>query len=661
MHVKLFRKTFLRQLLSFFVLIFVSQNVNAQTQDKFVLKGVILFEKKPLIGAKVGVFEGAKQVFVVQTKKKGKYLLRLPLHKDYTIKFSKDGLSTKTIKLSTVFPDDFDRRKLRANIFVTLKTEAEKEDVVASYRYNPNGQGVLDYDLVYSAETEAALAKVDKSRLKREEYESEVEGKISRLDATTRLLAYQRYDSIKHIIDSLVGYASKEAQEIVLAAKKQRGEILSDVEEQSQTFKQLDNFLAGKLPTAEEIEKFYVDREAFLVRKDIRKRELQNMELAALRQKSRDDSLQLMENAIFIRDELLKTARYQLEIDRLNAQTAQDSLVLVEKEQAISKAEQEIDLARTRLDLQLAEIENKNIILVSVGIGLMLLIGLLLLYINKSRERKRMNKELAIRSNEITRQNNNIVASINYARNIQHTILPANFSSSLVSDYFILFRPKDIVSGDFFWFHKKNSASKRLYVAAVDCTGHGVPGAFMSLIGNRLLNEIVREDDVKLPSDILTELNSRLVEALNQKHTENRDGMDIALCVIEELDDKHRKVTYSGAKRPLLYIEAETGEVKTVKGDRISIGGFREDLEKVFTQKELILPNNSLLYLSSDGFIDQNNEDRKRFGSSRLFTLLKNSTTLSMAEQLDYLESELESFQGNSEQRDDITIVGLRL
>lgn len=641
------------------LLIAVSNRVQAQTNVHFVLKGIILHEKKPQQNAEVKVYEGEQMKYVVKTNKRGKYLLRLPLQKNYIVRYTKGTLAPKTIKLSTVFPDSVDREKLRKNLLISLNKTDKERGAIAVYRYNPNGGSLLDYELEYSQQTETALRKVDRSRKQRTAVASATQKQIENLPNQQQQTANNKLMQVLASADSILALAKLEAEQIVLAAKEKGTDMLGNVHEQKQTFKQMNAFVDGNLPTKKEMDKFYVDKVKFAQRKDIKARELETGELKALRERTKGDSLRLMENAIFIRGELVKTAKYQLEIDRLHARTAQDSIVLLQKEDAIKQAEQEIYFAKTRLELQRAEIRNKNIVLMSVGIGILLLLGLLVLYIHKNIERAKLNRKLEKSSREINRQNTNIMASINYAKNIQNTILPSEINSQLLSDYFVLFKPKDIVSGDFFWYHQTEN---KLYIAAIDCTGHGVPGAFMSLIGNRLLNGILRDSNAIQPAEILTQLNRELVEALNQKVNGNHDGMDLALCLIENSDDsKLRSVTFAGAKRPLLLINESTRQLEIIKGDRMSIGGNVDREEKKFTQKKMELPKDSILYLSSDGFVDQNNEKRKRFGSKRLHELLSNSTSLNMKEQRQLLENELLDHQGESDQRDDITLVGIQL
>ncbi|GAB4340463.1 MAG: hypothetical protein OHK0038_19970 [Flammeovirgaceae bacterium] len=273
----------------------------------------------------------------------------------------------------------------------------------------------------------------------------------------------------------------------------------------------------------------------------------------------------------------------------------------------------------------------------------------------------------------IKSKNQSITDSIRYGQTIQKAILPdPNKMKQTFEDQFIIFKPKDIVSGDYYWFThisgeeiQRYMPEKRLksltFIAAVDCTGHGVPGAFMSMIGNTLLNEIVNLQHIFDPAKILELLNDGIVEALRQEDKSNDDGMDVCLCMIERNATQVAKISYAGAKRMLYYIENGSTELKEIKGDNIMIGGLIKQKNRKFNNQELVLEKGSVLYLSTDGLVDQNNESRKKFGTTRLKQMLEQLSTSSMSEQKQALETALEEHQGNAEQRDDITFIGVRI
>jgi len=275
---------------------------------------------------------------------------------------------------------------------------------------------------------------------------------------------------------------------------------------------------------------------------------------------------------------------------------------------------------------------------------------------------------------QIEQKNNAINGSIRYGLTIQKAMQVSEDSLRKHFESFIISKPKDIVSGDFYWFsyqenrlydEDKRCFYNNIYFAVVDCTGHGVPGAFMSMIGNRLLNGIVNEKHIYEPSKILDELNLEVVNALQQSETDNNDGMDICLIVIQQPEDAsitERKLIFAGAKLPLIYYSMKNKQLNAVRGDRQSIGGIKIRHKKMpYTQHELKLEKNDLIYLSSDGFIDQCDLGRKRFGSAKLYQTLENNALNPMKAQKQNIEHELSSFMAGAEQRDDITIVGMKL
>ncbi len=262
----------------------------------------------------------------------------------------------------------------------------------------------------------------------------------------------------------------------------------------------------------------------------------------------------------------------------------------------------------------------------------------------------------------IENKNKHITDSLRYGKTIQQALLPSKEKlESVFKESFIFFRPKDIVSGDFYWF---STVYNKNIIAAVDCTGHGVPGAFMSMIGHTLLNEIVNQNKITDPAQILGLLHTNIRKALNQSAesgSANDDGMDAAICVVELISDEQSKIIFAGAKRPLVYIPYPHTEVKHIRGDRKSIGGLQKEEYRVFNNHELILNKNSLIYLFTDGYPDQNGIDKGSFSTKRFENLLLQHASEPLATQKEILRRELALYQQEAEQRDDITIIGIRV
>jgi ligand-binding sensor domain-containing protein/serine phosphatase RsbU (regulator of sigma subunit) len=305
-----------------------------------------------------------------------------------------------------------------------------------------------------------------------------------------------------------------------------------------------------------------------------------------------------------------------------------------------------------------------------IGLALMIIVGIFLVFLffrfwirqffnlsRENQEREMFAKQIMLQKEELTLKNKSITDSINYAKRIQTAMLPPyKMFKSIFPSSFILFMPKDIVSGDFYWVNKFGS---RIFVAAVDCTGHGVPGAFMSIIGFELFRKITNIEGLTRPSDILNRLNDDFHEIF--KDVDNvvlRDGMDVAFCSI---DKKDMILEFAGAFNPLYLIR--DNKIMEVKGDRFAIGldetNFREQ-----TFKNHIIPiqKDDIVYIFSDGFSDQfGGPDGKKYKYRRFRHLLLNLHQLPMEKQHEILENNVMEWRGEQEQVDDILVIGIKI
>lgn len=256
---------------------------------------------------------------------------------------------------------------------------------------------------------------------------------------------------------------------------------------------------------------------------------------------------------------------------------------------------------------------------------------------------------------DLAEKNQHITASIIYAQRIQQAILPSQelLQRTLGDEHFVVFRPLNIVSGDFYWLAR---AQDDVLIAAIDCTGHGVPGAFLSMIGHTLLNKIVVEDQVVSPARILEHLHLGIRTALQQETGDTRDGMDVCLCRIHA--DKQR-VTFAGAKRPFYHVSEQ--QLIETKGDPKSIGGRQKEDRRTFTDQELKVSSGDMLYLCTDGLADQANPDGKKFGSKQFKSLLAEVAPKPTTDQQKQITAQLQDHQLHEPQRDDITVLGVRL
>jgi phosphoserine phosphatase RsbU/P len=258
---------------------------------------------------------------------------------------------------------------------------------------------------------------------------------------------------------------------------------------------------------------------------------------------------------------------------------------------------------------------------------------------------------------EIEEQKKHIMDSIYYARRIQTAILPSfQMLDSKLKTYFIFYLPKDIVSGDFYWMTEVDGL---VMLAAVDCTGHGVPGAFMSIVGYNQLHNAVSVKKARKASDILNELNEGVISTLNENTSETsiKDGMDMTLCVF---NFKKKKVEFAGANNPIFLIR-DNVPVK-YKGDRFPIGAYVDQKAQLFTNNVIDLMEGDMIYLFSDGYADQfGGPENKKFFTKRFDELLFNIHKKPLEEQKELLKTTLYDWMGSNSQVDDILVIGIKI
>lgn len=272
-------------------------------------------------------------------------------------------------------------------------------------------------------------------------------------------------------------------------------------------------------------------------------------------------------------------------------------------------------------------------------------------------ELRTLNENLSFSNKELTHTTKQIQTSIRVAKTIQHAILPYKAKiDELLEEYFILYRPKDIVSGDFYWLNK---IEDKIYLISADCTGHGVPGAFMTLIGCNLLDKIVQVWKISNPAEILEVLHKEVQTVLQQKETGNDHGMDITVLQWQKIDEG-TQVTFAAAKQSIYYHTPKSQEIVEIKGVRKSIGG-EQNIQKEFVNHTLVLPPNSTFYMGSDGLEDQNDKNRRRFGNDKIKETLAQVVNASLAEQQKGVEEALDAHMLGTEQRDDILFIGVKL
>src|SRR6056297_978353 len=256
----------------------------------------------------------------------------------------------------------------------------------------------------------------------------------------------------------------------------------------------------------------------------------------------------------------------------------------------------------------------------------------------------------------VQKQNKKIEDSILYAKRIQSAVLPPNrFVQHLLSEHFIFYKPRDIVSGDFYW---TKQIDEKIYIAAADCTGHGVPGALMSMLGITFLNEIVNKNPEIHANEILNELRTHIISSLRQTGSigDTRDGLDIALCIINH---DRKLMEYAGANNPLYFIR--DGEHSEIKANRMPIGIHRRAKES-FNNHEIHLRKDDLVYIFSDGFIDQfGGKEGRKFLTGNFKRLLLENHQKPLSEQKQILENTFHQWKGDRKQLDDILVIGFKI
>jgi sigma-B regulation protein RsbU (phosphoserine phosphatase) len=278
----------------------------------------------------------------------------------------------------------------------------------------------------------------------------------------------------------------------------------------------------------------------------------------------------------------------------------------------------------------------------------------LLARVNTQIEINRSKDQLKQYLHEIEDRNNNITDSINYAQNIQRAIINKSRTVNHLPEHFILFQPKDIVSGDFFWFCEVENI---IIIAVMDCTGHGVPGAFMSILGITLLNEIVKNYNILRPDKILNKLRTEIIYALGQDGDSKnvKDGIEGSVISYNE---KTKILQFSSSFNPLILIR--DNEIIEIKGDRFPVGYYER--MKEFTFHETEIKKNDIIYLSTDGYVDQfGGEHDKKFMLSSFKQLLLDIHEKSMTDQRQLLDNKFLEWKGDNEQIDDVLVVGIRL
>jgi serine phosphatase RsbU (regulator of sigma subunit) len=391
-----------------------------------------------------------------------------------------------------------------------------------------------------------------------------------------------------------------------------------------------------------------------------------------------------------------KATEQELQQKKQSLKDTEENLEKVE--QLTLEQQMHIDLLNKENELRDAVIRTQKLIRNIFIVIILGVLGFAILIYQSLKSKKKANALLAIQNKEIAAQNNtieqkskelqlafgkiekqnlDITGSITYAQRIQQAMLPVEeHLTSVIPDSFVMLKPRDIVSGDFYWYsgyasaklHKEKprknfmklhnipSDDSGFIIAAVDCTGHGVPGAFMSMIGFNLLETITRNGNVT-PNEILFEMHLMVRYMLKQNNSDNTDGMDMSICCIK---DDGRRLLYAGAKNPLYLVSK--GELTVIKPDPMPIGGPQKENLREFTLHDIDISEPTSCYIFTDGYIDQfGGSPTKKFSSASMRQLLLEVSHLPMQQQKLAIEDNLAKWKGNHRQIDDILVMGFKI
>lgn len=619
--------------------------------------GMVTRNGKPLEDVKIIVERNDLETEQVITSFTGTFTLLLELNNDYVIHFTKAGSGKQSLIVDTDVGDftdttTYELKDWKVPMYDNNLAAAATNELFGFLLNKPSGK------VYFNSRKKKFISDGSYAHLFKKQ--------LNDISETTKiLLATAAEDNKKLEIEKLRVESENKLKEIELLRKSKE---LQDAE----LNRRQSELLAQKLET-----------------------ERKEQNLALLEKEKQLKELRFKQQEAELIKQQLEAERKAREIEKLNMSKKLQEIAMKEQQETISKTAEELDqkqkeaaikekeigLLSKEKEVQQKELKQKQTVISIVLAGLcVILVFAFFLYRNftqkkkanvilakQSEEIKRQHDELEEKSRMIEEKNIETEQSILYAKRIQHAILPPPHEiDPYLDNYFILYKSKDIVSGDFYFFydkHAKDEVDPRVIIAAVDCTGHGVPGAFMSLVGCEKLKDAV--DITKEPGPILKELNIGVKGALRQSGenaTSTRDGMDLALASIPVGKGREQTVIkYAGANRPLWVIRNGSKEMTEYKATKCAIGGLTEDSQE-FEQTEVLLNKGDIFYLFSDGFADQfGGVNRKKLMTKKFKEILVDISHQPMHEQRQYLDNFIEEWKGDVEQIDDILVIGVRV
>lgn len=585
----------------------------------------------------------------------GRFKLKLDLHSEYVIHFSKKGYLKTSIIVDTKTASIFD-----TSIYSLSDWKVQLSDNIATGAT----KDLLGF-IINKPSNKIYFNKRKKEFSADGSYEHLFKKQLNDISKTTQLLVATTMESNKKLeIDNLRMQTENKLKQIEMLKNEQ--------ELQRVLIKEKENELHAKKLEAEKKES----------------------ELSLFEKDKKIKALLFLEKEKEILSKQLEAEKRTREIENLKIIAGQQQMQALKKERELDAAKEKLSkekyfaqlsqhklkIANNQKELRDNEIKQQKKVFNYLVSGL-IVIGIFSFFLIRNiQQKKKANMLLAKQSVEINIQKNEIeeksrlieeknqetLQSIVYAKRIQHAILPPDEEiNPYLKDYFILYKSKDIVSGDFYFFSDKYVKDlNRVIFSAVDCTGHGVPGAFMSMIGTEKLHDATAK--YSTPSEILKELNLGVKHALRQggdNINATRDGMDIAICSIPVIKTGETKIKleYAGANRPLWVIKNKTKELIEYKATKCSIGGLTAD-EQEFENHEIEIEKDDIFFLFSDGFADQfGGTNSKKLMTKNFKDLLVSINSKTLNEQKKQLSDFFESWRGSNEQVDDILVIGVKV
>ncbi len=598
---------------------------------------------KSVEGVKILVIENQVEEREFITSKDGSFSIPLYLNDEFSINFSKPGFHPQTILVNT-------------NIFSAPDVIYYLKDWVVNLSDNMTTAATND---VLGLLLNKPSNKINFNK-KKKQFSADGEyihlfKKQAKLIGKTgeKLLSAAMQENKRLEIENLKAVAGNREKEIELLRKNKEIQDAALYKNQEELSKQ-------KLEAEKKEQELTVQDQERQIRKLKRQKELEDITM------KRKLEIEHLTHAKKLQELELELSKAQLNktTSDLTVKTSELNTTSVELRQQIREAvlkENKIVMLSQEKAADERARQQDTIIKTGLTVGLVIVFVLIFFlyrnFLNKAKANnvlKQQAVEINFQKQVVEEKNKDITDSISYAKLIQEAILPSKeLKFKLFKDVFMLYKPKDIVSGDFYWYTERNG---KKIIAAVDCTGHGVPGAFMSMIGNSFLNEIINEKGTTKPSEILDLLRDNVIFSLKQKESENKDGMDISIICF---DEKNNTVEFAGANNPLWYIR--DGKMNEIKGDKQPIGLYHWD-SKPFTNHKIELQKGDVLFIFTDGYADQfGGQEGKKFKYKPLQELLLANSDKPMHDHKMILNKAFESWRGGLDQVDDVLIIGIRV